>query len=218
MKACESARTERHRIHLDAISDEHNVKIRFEDVARTFQHNISSRLMDFLEIASYVFTADCSTQRGAWKDGKGEEPWGRDLAFLIGVREPDFWEAPKIKGLMQEVLRFLSNDTYSFQFVPLGADRRAQTPYFEFPDRDDWPFHKSERVVMFSGGLDSLAGIVEGASSGDKAVLVSHRRSLRWTHVSESYSVNCGRNFPASLYTFRSGSTRMSVLVESPRS
>jgi hypothetical protein len=144
-------------------------------VARTFQHNISPRLMDFLEIASYVFAADCSTQRGEWKDEKSEEPWGRDLAFLIGVREPQFWETPKVKSLMKEVLSFLSNDTYSFQFVPLEKDRRLQTPYFEFRDKDDWPFHKPDRVVMFSGGLDSLAGIVESAASGGKSVLVSHR-------------------------------------------
>jgi len=131
--------------------------------------------MDFLEIASYVFTADCSTQRGEWKDDKSQEPWGRDLAFLIGVREPEFWEAPKVKSLMQEVLSFLSNDMYSFHFVPLEKDRTAQTPYFEFRDQDDWPFHKPDRVVMFSGGLDSLAGIVEAAASGGKSVLVSHR-------------------------------------------
>jgi len=175
VKACDPAWTERHRIKLDAIGGNHNVNIRFEDVARMFQHNISPRLMDFLEIASYVFTADCSTQRGEWKDEKNEEPWGRDLAFLIGVREPEFWEDPKIKSLMQELLRFLSNDTYSFQFVPLEKDRIAQTPYFEFRDQDDWPFHKPDRVVMFSGGLDSLAGIVEAAASGGKSVLVSHR-------------------------------------------
>lgn len=174
MKARDPAWTERHRINLDAIGDDHNVNIRLEDVARTFQHNISPRLMDFLEIASYVFTADCSTLRGEWNDENSEEPWGRDLAFLIGVREPEFWEAPKVKGLMQEVLRFLSNDTYSFQFVPLEKDRISQTPYFEFR-QDDWPFHKPDRVVMFSGGLDSLAGVVEAAASGDKSVLVSHR-------------------------------------------
>jgi hypothetical protein len=148
--------------------------VRFEDVARAFQQNISPRLMDFLEIASYVFTADCSTKRGEWKDEKSEEPWGRDLAFLIGVREPEFWETPSVKGLMQEVLRFLSNDSYSFQFVRLKKDRKAQTPYFEW-DQDDWPFYKPDRVLMFSGGLDSLAGIVETAASGGKSVLVSHR-------------------------------------------
>lgn len=131
--------------------------------------------MDFLEIASYVFTADCATKRGEWTDGNGEEPWGRDLAFLVGVREPAFWESSKVKGLLQEVLRFLSNDSYSFQFVRLEKDRRVQTPYFEFRDKEDWPFHKPDRVVMFSGGLDSLAGVVEAAASGAKLVLVSHR-------------------------------------------
>ena len=131
--------------------------------------------MDFLEIASYVFTADCSTQRGEWRDEKSEEPWGRDLAFLIGVREPEFWEAPKVKSLMQEVLSFLSNDNYSFQFVPLEKDRVGQTPYFEFRDQEDWTFHRPDRVVMFSGGLDSLAGIVEAAAYGGESVLVSHR-------------------------------------------
>jgi hypothetical protein len=127
VKALDPAWTGRHQIELDAIGDKYNVNIRFEDVARKFQHNISPRLMDFLEIASYVFTADCSTLRGEWTDAKGEEPWGRDLAFLIAVREPKFWETPKVKRLMQDVLRFLSDDTYSFQFVRLEADRRAQT-------------------------------------------------------------------------------------------
>ena len=175
MKALDPAWTGRHQIELDAVGDKHNVNIRFEDVARKFQHNISPRLMDFLEIASYVFTADCATLRGEWTDAKREEPWGRHLAFLIAVREPQFWETPRVKTLMQEVLRFLSNDTYSFQFVPLEADRRAQTPYFEFHDQNDWPFHEPDRVLMFSGGLDSLAGIVETAASGGKSVLVSHR-------------------------------------------
>jgi hypothetical protein len=97
--------------------------------------NISPRLIDFLEIASYVFTADCSTQRGQWTDDKREEPWGRDLAFLIAVREPEFWASPTVMGLLQDVLRFLSNDSYSFQFVPLEADRNDQTPYFNFDDQ-----------------------------------------------------------------------------------
>ena len=165
----------RHRINLDAISDNPNVRIRFEDVARRLQHNISPRLMDLLEIASYVFTADCATPRGEWRDEKQEEPWGRDLAFVIGVRDPEFWQSLKITSLMKEILHFLSNDTYSFEFVSLEKDRIGSTPYFEFQDKDDWPFHKPDRVVMFSGGLDSLAGIVDSASSGEKLVLVSHR-------------------------------------------
>jgi hypothetical protein len=97
-------------------------------VARKLQHNISPRLMDFLEIASYVFTADCSTLRREWTDAKREEPWGRDLAFVIAVREPQFWESPRVKSLIQDVLGFLSDDTYSFQFVPLDAVAFRNSP------------------------------------------------------------------------------------------
>ena len=39
----------------------------------------------------------------------------------------------------------------------------------------DEPFYQAERVIMFSGGLDSLAGAVESAAHGKPLVLVSHR-------------------------------------------
>lgn len=131
--------------------------------------------MDFLEIASYVFAGDCSTRRGEWTDEKSEEPWTRDFAFHIAVREPEFWADAKIMSLLQKVLGFLSNDVYSFTFVPLARERRVESSYFEFGELSDWPFHKPARVVMFSGGLDSLAGAVETAVSGVKSVLISHR-------------------------------------------
>jgi hypothetical protein len=98
VKGLDPAWAGRHHVELDFIGQNRNVNIRFEDVARKLQSNISPRLMDFLEIASYVFTADCSTQRGKWTDEKREEPWGRDLAFVIAVREPEFWASPKVKS------------------------------------------------------------------------------------------------------------------------
>jgi len=166
----------RHFLKLDSIGGKANVNIRFENVAKVFRHDLSARLVDFLEIASYVFSADCATRRGAdWTDDDSTEPWGRDFAFVIAVREPDFWCTPKIKDLIEEVLGFLSNDKYSFTFVPLERDRGDQQQYLEFGDLRDWPFHSPERVLMFSGGLDSLAGAVETATRGDRLVLVSHR-------------------------------------------
>jgi hypothetical protein len=165
----------RYRVEFDSIGPKSNVHISFENVAKVFQQDVSPRLIDFLEIAAYVFSADCSTARGTeWADNNSTEPWTRDLAFVIPVRHPEFWEAPQIKGLLEEVLNFLSNDIYSFHFELLKQDRVDQQ-YFEFGERNDWPFGRPERVVMFSGGLDSLSGAVEAASAGTKSVLVSHR-------------------------------------------
>lgn len=165
----------KHCVELDSIGQKSNVHISFENVAKVFQRDLSPRLIDFLEIAAYVFSADCATPRGTeWTDNNSTEPWTRDLAFVIPVRQPDFWETPHVKGLLEEVLNFLSNDSYSFHFVPLQRDRVDQQ-YFEFGEKKVWPFGHPERVVMFSGGLDSLAGAVEAASTGTKSVLVSHR-------------------------------------------
>ena len=84
------------------------------------------------------------------------------------------WARAEIQCLLAEILNFLSNDKYSFKFVPLQRDRSEQ-PYFDFCDAKDWPFHHPDRVIMFSGGLDSLAGAIETAAAGGKVVLVSHR-------------------------------------------
>ena len=166
----------RNLVKLDSVGPKANVNIRFENVAKIFRHDLSTRLVDFLEIASYVFTADCATTRGKkWTEDNSTEPWGRDFAFVIPVREPDFWGAADIKDLIEEVLGFLSNDKYSFTFVALERDRADQQPYFEFGDLRTWPFHSPDRVLMFSGGLDSLAGAVETAAGGRRLVLVSHR-------------------------------------------
>lgn len=87
----------KHCVELDSIGQKPNVHISFENVAKVFQRDLSPRLIDFLEIAAYVFSADCATPRGTeWTDKNSTEPWTRDLAFVIPVRQPDFWETPQV--------------------------------------------------------------------------------------------------------------------------
>ena len=163
-------------VELDSVGKKANVNIRLKNLARVFHQHLSPRLVDLLEIASYVFSADCATHRGeGWTDGDSTEPWGRDFSFLIPVRDPGFWCASEATELIGDVLSFLSNDKYSFIFVPLEQDRSDQEQYLQFSDLEDWPFYGPNRVLMFSGGLDSLAGAVETAVAGDHFVLVSHR-------------------------------------------
>jgi hypothetical protein len=66
---------DRRLVELDSIGNKANVNIRFENVAKVFGQHLSPRLVDFLEIASYVFSADCATPRGkAWADESSTEP------------------------------------------------------------------------------------------------------------------------------------------------
>lgn len=153
-----------------------NVNLRLEDLAKVFERHLTPRLKDLLEIAAYIFSADCSTARGSdWTDKYTTESWGRDFQFIIPVRDLDFWQRNEVQQLLSQILRFLSDDKYTFDFQPLTIDQPEQL-YLEFDDkREDWPFYRIDRVFMFSGGLDSLAGAVETATNTDKLVLVSHR-------------------------------------------
>ena len=151
-----------------------NVNIRIEDVVRSFAKQVSPRLWDLLEIATYVYAADTATPRGkSWEDGSIES-WARELHFVIPVDDLAFWKQPAIQNMLREILLFLSNDTYDFKFIKLTEKRKTQG-YLDFGAEEDWQFNRPDRVIMFSGGLDSLAGATETLASGQNAVLVSHR-------------------------------------------
>ncbi len=160
---------------LGTIGHDKNVFINIEDVSKIFLKHLTPRLVDFLEIASFVYAADASTLRkGVWKDEQTTESWDRDFRFVISVRDVEFWNQDEVQSLLSKTLLFLSDDTYEFTFQKLVRDRHIQE-YLEFGNNLDWPFYDVDRVLLFSGGLDSLAGAVVTASEGSKLVLVSHR-------------------------------------------
>ena len=64
-------RNGRHIVQLNSNGPDANVNIRLMDLARVFLKNLSPRLEDLLEIASYVYSTDCATSRGGeWTDEK----------------------------------------------------------------------------------------------------------------------------------------------------
>jgi hypothetical protein len=162
-------------IHLNTQGNKANVNLVLEDLAKVFVEHLTPRLEDLMEIAAYVYATDCATVRGGkWGDEDATEPWSRDFQFVVPVRDPAFWSETKVRELLEQTLGFLSDDAYKFEFKPLTSKKQKQG-YFEFGANKDWPFYKPERVIMFSGGLDSLAGTVETAAKGKNLVLVSHR-------------------------------------------
>jgi len=168
-------REERRILELSTRGRHANVNVRIEDVAKALMGDLSPRLVDLLEIAAYVFTADCATTRGAeWTDDDTTEPWDRNIKFVIPIRDLHFWAREEVGQLLTQILQFLSDDNYIFQFRELKKEPSKQG-YLEFGEDEDWPFYGVDRVFMFSGGLDSLAGAAEAAAKGQKLVLVSHR-------------------------------------------
>ncbi len=153
-----------------------NITLRLEDISNRLVRNIPNILIDLVEIATYVYCADQATGRGGECQIGVGSAWRREFRFVIPVRNPDHWSQEPIADLLREALGFLSDDEYILEF------ERATNPalfesYLELGGEDSTTF-RADEVLLFSGGLDSLAGSVEELSDGHKKVaLVSHRSS-----------------------------------------
>ncbi|MCH8804496.1 MAG: hypothetical protein IH986_00215, partial [Planctomycetes bacterium] len=123
-----------------------------------------------VRIAAYVYGADQLVSRGGDADVHGDK-WERDLALCVPVSDPDFWRNKEVRLRLEEVLRFLSGDRWTFDFskatpeaeqLALGLD-----PLVSLGEPDG--------VYLFSGGLDSLCAVVEAVKkSRGRPLLIGH--------------------------------------------
>lgn len=146
------------------------ITLRIEDIYK----DVPDAFQDLLEIATYVYSADQTIPRGADDVDSFGHGWRRDLHFIIPVRKPDFWNGDNIHQALQSTLGFLSDDNYHFKFTKLKEVQPFQN-YLDFND-DGCLLGYPEQVVMFSGGLDSLAGAIdEVLNEKHRVVLVTHK-------------------------------------------
>lgn len=121
--------------------------------------HIPHRILDLLEIASYVFATDRLIYRGP-KDAVEYHRWSRKIEFHIRVRDYDFWNQDNVRNALRDVLLFMTGDEkISFQFEPGHAT--PPTNLFDSPAFSENLCLKGVQVCLFSGGIDSLSGAVE---------------------------------------------------------
>ena len=169
-------------LSLDRHGRSGNVRLKIPDISKRLVANIPDTLVDLLEIACYIYAADSAIRRGGPADEQMGLRWRRKLRFVIPVRRLDLWSSIPVASALVETLSFLSEDEYEIEFRSLSEIPVVDT-YFEFPIEEATSFTPDE-VILFSGGLDSLAGTVERmAKHGKKVALVSHRSSPKITSV-----------------------------------
>jgi 7-cyano-7-deazaguanine synthase in queuosine biosynthesis len=120
----------------------------------------SSIARDLFLLGGAVFCVD----KVARRDGTADL-WTRDLELQVPVSDLDIWNGASER--LHEALSFLSGDRWCIEFVAHPPQDRAfqETAAFE------------DTVSLFSGGLDSLAGVIELLEAGRKLVLVGHHDS-----------------------------------------
>jgi 7-cyano-7-deazaguanine synthase in queuosine biosynthesis len=153
-----------------------NLTLRLDALRRRLVGVEPKRLTDLIEIASYVFAADRTTRRGTESLRNCGEDWRRNFLMVVAVRERAFWNRADVKSALSDALGFASEDTWVFDFVE--SEQPAPLQYYLAVRDEQIDAAGGTSVVLFSGGLDSLAGAVKELTTSNRhVVLVSHRNT-----------------------------------------
>jgi 7-cyano-7-deazaguanine synthase in queuosine biosynthesis len=161
-------------LSLALFGDRQNVKLSIHHLCGSLVKDVPTNFHDLLEIATYVHVADQATSRGPRDGSDFGEGWRRHFRFHIPVRNPGLWNSPAVNDAMRRALAFLSDDQYEFTFV---KDKNPAPLQHYIPFENHCPCGEPDEVVLFSGGLDSLAGAMD-------ELLVQKHRVLLVSHVS----------------------------------
>lgn len=145
---------------------QYSVKLKFGfDELRSMAQDTYSIAFDFLIFSLSVYNADRAISRAIYS----EEGWCRNIKLTVPVLHLS--EMNNSKEALASALNFLTGDNWELIFV-------QAEPYLidqELPIVDRSIYG---RVSLFSGGLDSLIGFVDGCAAlptDKKVLLVSHK-------------------------------------------
>ncbi|WP_461152004.1 PD-(D/E)XK nuclease domain-containing protein [Spirosoma pulveris] len=152
--------------------------MKIHDFASRLIPRMPDRTRDLIEIAAFIYVADRLIKRGR-TDQVEFENWARALTFCIPVRDLVYWQQAEVATNLSNALTFVSGDkSYQFCFEQRGG---YDPPTSLFHDVDTEPVLSdsatSYPVALFSGGLDSLAGVVSLLETTNRKVVITSHRS-----------------------------------------
>ena len=134
-------------------------------VSRAVFEALPAPSADLMEVALAAYTADRLSKRFFKNEASGQ----RRFQIRVGVREPDIWNDSSVSDSLRELLNWVSGDDWSFEFVKRQSEYFvAETESYLF----SVPLQKPVSVSLFSGGLDSLAGLSMHALQRDTGTCV----------------------------------------------
>ncbi|MBL9113585.1 MAG: 7-cyano-7-deazaguanine synthase [Verrucomicrobiaceae bacterium] len=162
-----------------------------EAISRFFQGPLSSLHVDLQWLALAVYLADRFAPRRPC--GVNAAPcWRRSVRLSVPVVEKGRWIAAKAE--LESLLAFLTEDDWSIDFIE--GRQRTNT------ETQDWmdcraASARSGQVALFSGGLDSLAGLLNHLESSDtRWMLVSGQTHSRMRELQEKCVEKVSQRYP----------------------
>lgn len=139
---------------------------------KAYTNNLPARLDDLLHLAALIYAADRLAKR--------PNTWYRHLILRLPVQDLSFWRSYEVGRRLETLLHTLTDDEWSFEYWKATSRPRAysehQLTIFDSARRSENAF-----VCLFSGGLDSLAGLAIDLIGNhfERAILVSCGTSSR---------------------------------------
>lgn len=152
-----------------------------EGLSRPFSEVLPANAADLLDLALAIYAAGRSSPR----DFKGANTGQCCINVRVGLRNPDFWTAPETGDRLREFLYWLSGDVWTFRFeARIAGQTPAESEKFLFKHLLEPPIS----VSLFSGGLDSFAGLAcrTMEDPNGSRVLISGHTNNRLSHKQRS--------------------------------
>jgi 7-cyano-7-deazaguanine synthase in queuosine biosynthesis len=119
------------------------------------------RARDLARIGMAVYVADRLMKRDRRRQLHGPT---RDPAVVIDVHEPDFWNSHEVNDALRRAVERLSEDVWELRFEGIRRERHCQRSFnLRYPE--------IPVVCLYSGGLDSAAGLATRLRSAQQSVV-----------------------------------------------
>ena len=183
-----------------------NITTRFDRFIHTPQE-LPDRIIDLIHIASYVFCADRCANRGE-RTSLSNSSWSRKWQFTIPVLDFDFWSSCQVKTALSDALVFMTGDkSFDFQFSKASCEplktEAYQTSLFSNSDVNT-QLGKNIDVMLFSGGLDSLAGAIDRLNTfpDRQLCLINHMSNNRTIRTQRNLTKELQRRYPDRIFPY----------------
>src|SRR5688572_8674945 len=98
----------------------HHIRYWLDDLSLTANagRSMSALVADLIDVCAAVYIVD----RLALREVEGDprfpgDRWHRRIHIVLPVRQPDCWRRPEVLSCLEELLPFLTDDDWSFEFI-----------------------------------------------------------------------------------------------------
>jgi hypothetical protein len=122
-----------------------------QPLSNTFGQVLPPRLADLADLSMAVYYADRRTKR---KEYSFKETGQRTIKITLPIRDMEVWTDQKCNDELSSLLYWLTEDRWQITFKQLN-NHKIEAKQYLF----NTPVKQPNKTVLFSGGLDSLAGL-----------------------------------------------------------